>query len=262
MHHRPFLAFLLAQIALIVFYPYVPIMAFRVLATLVFVTAVYVVGQQSRHWLIGLALGVPGVVLTAIAKVRSDMSLRILALSLTLAFLIFTVVVLFKAVIKVQEVTTETIYGAMSVYLLIAITWSVAYLLLSYLRPGAFVSSIQSGSNPLTWPDYLFFSFATLTATGYGDIIPRIAQARSLAILESVTGMMYVAVFVARLVGVYQRERPQRPGPPDGGDSVIDVGIRPSMDLDGNLQSFASRLAPELIGADEPRCPSSSSPQL
>jgi len=243
-HHRPFLAFLFAQIALVVFYPYIPMMVFRVLATLVFLTAVYVVGHQSRYWLIGLALGVPGVVLTAIAKERSDMSLRIVALSLTLAFLIFTLAVLFKAVIKVQEVTTETVYGAMSVYLLIAITWSVAYLLLSCLRPGAFVSSIQSESNPVNWPDYLFFSFATLTATGYGDIIPRIAQARSLAVLESLTGMMYMAVFVARLVGVYS------------------TSVRPNMDLDGNLQSLASRLAPKLIETDEPRRPSSSSARL
>ena len=53
------------------------------------------------------------------------------------------------------------------------------------------------------WFDCMYFSFITLTSTGFGDMLPMTAQSRSLSILEAVSGIMYVAVLVARLVGLY-----------------------------------------------------------
>ena len=60
----------------------------------------------------------------------------------------------------------------------------------------------------MTYSDFLFFSFATLTTLGYGDITPITTQARSFAIVEAVYGVLYSAILIARLVGVY------RPMPP------------------------------------------------
>src|SRR5207253_9110433 len=54
----------------------------------------------------------------------------------------------------------------------------------------------------LDWFDCVFYSFVTLTSLGYGDIVPMTAQAWSLSILEAVSGIMYVAVRIARLVGL------------------------------------------------------------
>jgi hypothetical protein len=52
----------------------------------------------------------------------------------------------------------------------------------------------------------LYFSFATLTTLGYGDIVPVSAIARTLATLEAITGQLYLAVLVARLVGLHIAE--------------------------------------------------------
>jgi hypothetical protein len=52
--------------------------------------------------------------------------------------------------------------------------------------------------------DLLYFSFVTLTTTGYGDIAPVTAHARSLAILEQLAGTFYIAILIARLTGLYQ----------------------------------------------------------
>jgi len=54
----------------------------------------------------------------------------------------------------------------------------------------------------MNWFDCVFYSFVTLTSLGYGDIVPVSAQARLLSILETVSGV-YVAVLIARLVGLY-----------------------------------------------------------
>jgi uncharacterized membrane protein len=60
----------------------------------------------------------------------------------------------------------------------------------------------------MTYSDFLFFSFATLTTVGYGDITPVTTQARSFAIVEAVYGVLYSAILIARVVGLY------RPVPP------------------------------------------------
>lgn len=126
-------------------------------------------------------------------------------------FLVFTLATLFRAVVSTREITMDTIYGAISVYLLIGLAWAVAYRLLSTVQPDAFAAVVKGNVSPrVSWPDCLFFSFVTLTSTGYGDIVPMTAHARSLAMLESVSGTMYMAVLVARLVGVYAAVAPKQ----------------------------------------------------
>jgi len=101
-------------------------------------------------------------------------------------------------------VTMDTIYGALSVYLLMAFIWGTAYMLLVILQPGAlWLDSARHPNHQVDWADCMFYSFITLTTTGYGDIIPVTANSRSLAILEALSGTMYLAVLIARLVGLY-----------------------------------------------------------
>jgi voltage-gated potassium channel Kch len=90
--------------------------------------------------------------------------------------------------------------------LLIGITFGLAYLLIESLVPGSFKDTVQPGKH-FTPADFTFFSFVTLTTVGYGDIVPWGPHARSLAILESVLGIMYPAVLVSRLVGLHGRKR-------------------------------------------------------
>ena len=103
-----------------------------------------------------------------------------------------------------ERVTHDTIYGALSVYLLMAIAWGAAYLLLETVQPGAILLDAARHPNQMMdWSDCVFYSFVTLTSLGYGDIVPMTAQARSLSILEAVSGIMYVAVLIARLVSIH-----------------------------------------------------------
>jgi hypothetical protein len=95
-------------------------------------------------------------------------------------------------------VTYHRIQGAVAVYLLLGLTWASAYQLLYHLRPDAFTGNVDA-TVPQTW---IYFSFVTLTTTGYGDILPIHPVARSLAIAEAMTGQLYLAVTLARLVAL------------------------------------------------------------
>jgi hypothetical protein len=95
-------------------------------------------------------------------------------------------------------VTSQRIMGAVAVYLLLGLGWEQAYELLYLLRPESF-GGVDASTGPEAWT---YFSFVTLTTVGYGDIVPVSPLARSLAISESLSGQIYLAVMLARLVAL------------------------------------------------------------
>lgn len=102
------------------------------------------------------------------------------------------------------EVDTDTICGSITVYLLMAGVFSVAYTILLELEPNSFrIPGDVVERDASLGPDRLmaYFSMVTITTLGYGDIAPRGEVARSLANLESIIGQLYLTVLVARLVG-------------------------------------------------------------
>lgn len=100
------------------------------------------------------------------------------------------------------RVTLRRIEGAVAAYLLVGIVFAQSYDIVATLAPQAF---LQNGVPLHTRPlggDFLFFSFVTLTSTGYGDLVPVHPAARSLAMLEAMAGQMYLALVLARLVSL------------------------------------------------------------
>ena len=197
------------QLSLIVLFPYLAkpglsTVIFRLLAALAFVAAVYAVSDRRTQWITGLILALPAGVLNTISTLQPGSSLVVPSLVATLIFLGFTLVFLLRAVLRTETVTPDTIYGAMSVYLLMAFVWGIAYLLLETIQPGGLsMDAARHPNHTVDWFDCMFYSFVTLTSLGYGDIVPISAQCRSLSIVEAVSGIMYVAVLIARLVGLY-----------------------------------------------------------
>jgi voltage-gated potassium channel Kch len=125
-----------------------------------------------------------------------------LASASAIAFYLFTAASILVFVLKQHEITADTVYGALSVYLLIGITWSFAYTMIEHLAPGSFyIDPSLDTDGILERADFYYYSFVTLTTLGYGDILPITAQSRSLAALEAVCGVLYTATLVASLVG-------------------------------------------------------------
>lgn len=111
-------------------------------------------------------------------------------------------VVVMTQVFRKGPITIHRIQGAVAEYLLLGLIWESAYELLEVMIPGA----IQIGGQPIPvskmLPDLLYFSFVTLTTVGYGDVTPVHAIARSMAILEALTGQLFPAILIARLVSM------------------------------------------------------------
>ena len=105
--------------------------------------------------------------------------------------------------------TRDTIVGGICVYLMLGILFGELCGLVEFLVPGSFAVAglpleevAVARADEARYSRFLYYSFVTLTTVGFGDVTPLSAPARSLAVLEAVTGQVYLAVFVARLVGL------------------------------------------------------------
>jgi hypothetical protein len=108
--------------------------------------------------------------------------------------------VLAHAVYATGRITLHRLQGAIVMYLNFATIFAAAYSLIWDLSPAAFANLVVQEGGPQEVGSMLYFSFTTLTTTGYGDIVAVDPFARSLANLESVLGQFFIAITVARLV--------------------------------------------------------------
>lgn len=116
--------------------------------------------------------------------------------------------VVFAQAFRAGPVNLHRIQGAVAAYLLLGLTWALAYELVAHLAAGAFSGTGLGGSER---PDFVYFSFVTLTTVGYGDVTPVHPVARSLAIAEALTGQLYPAILLARLVSLATGSGPVGP---------------------------------------------------
>jgi hypothetical protein len=124
-------------------------------------------------------------------------------------FFLYTAVLIFRHVLSFGPVYADRVHAALSVYILLALAWAFIYGLIEILSPGAF-SFTATTTGAATQPqgayllaDMIHLSVATLTSTGYGDIIPVAPFARSMSQVEQLVGVFYIAVLISRLVGLY-----------------------------------------------------------
>jgi hypothetical protein len=123
-----------------------------------------------------------------------------------LLFLLYACILILSYVLTGSEVTRDRIAAAICVFLLLGLIFGAGHRLIYELDPGSYhlgdgatAFSVEE-RNP---EDFIYFSYVTLTTLGYGDITPKSSSARYLATLEAIIGQLYIAVLIARMVGVY-----------------------------------------------------------
>jgi hypothetical protein len=117
----------------------------------------------------------------------------------TLASVIVICWVLLSQVFSAGIVTSARVQGGVAVYLLLGLGWAHCYQIANRLHPGSFQTSVGNSFSVVEW---YYYSFATLTTLGYGDIVPIQPVTRSLAISEALAGQLYLTVLIARLVAM------------------------------------------------------------
>jgi hypothetical protein len=166
--------------------------------------------SKGRAWkLFALLLCLPTAVLWVVHFVADSAGVAVIRHLLLAAFLGYVIWVMFRAILDSRQVTFNTVCASLCIYLLLGVIWALAYSVVDTLDPAAFTYTIEGGRSP-TWlrmgqgdTSVLYFSFATLTTLGYGDIVPTSPMSRMLASIEAITGQLYLAVLVARLVGMH-----------------------------------------------------------
>ena len=121
-------------------------------------------------------------------------------------FFAYLLIIILSHIFRQEEVTEDLITGAVCAYLLIGLVWTFIFYFLEQARQGSF--SLVPNS-PRDIGSFFYYSFATLSTVGYGDIVPLTSPARSLSVLEALTGQLYLAITIARLVTVHA-SRPRK----------------------------------------------------
>jgi hypothetical protein len=119
--------------------------------------------------------------------------------------LLLIVVSIVSQVLLARNVTLQNIYGAISAYLIIGLMYSAFYAAMYYLSGRVFFV----GNQPGTPSNFQYFSFTTLTTLGYGDFTAASNDGRAVAMLEAMTGQIFLATLVAKLVASFRPTTPR-----------------------------------------------------
>ena len=206
---RPDLLILISLLVVILLYPALDHGDLRrlILTALTFVPIVLATVRlsQTRSWLW------PSVLLMGIALIFGlastlfpNPTLLALKWGTLAAFCGFTVVGLFSYLRNARSVVREHLYTAISIYLLLGMLWFALYCVIDIVSPGSFGRSGDVRTNHQS--ELLYFSLVTLSTVGYGDVVAVQPEARMVAALEGMAGVLYVAITVAILINSFRRQ--------------------------------------------------------
>jgi Ion channel len=157
--------------------------------------------SQFKGWLwpsILLALG--NVIFVVAGNTFPSRTLTGIRWGFLAAFFAVTAAGLFSHLRNSRFIARAQLYTAVNIYLLLGLLWTTLYLAIDSFSPG----SIKMGSQADRQTELLYFSLVTLSTVGYGDIVPLSGIARIVSALEGVTGVLYIAITVALLVGRFR----------------------------------------------------------
>jgi hypothetical protein len=179
------------------------------LLTLVLLSGVFAVGSDRKTLLLAAILVAPAVIGRWIHQFWPGRVSHGIFLGFGLVFILFLIAHLLRFILRARRVNAEVLCAGISSYLLLGLAWMFAYLLVNELVPDAFSFTTGPDSeHVLTGFNAYYFSFITLCTVGYGDIVPVSHTARMLATMEAMTGTLFMAVLIARLVALYSTQPP------------------------------------------------------
>ena len=182
------------------------------LLTVTLLIAVFSMSTSKQFVRIAWVLVALKVALAAVSFFEDSIGIFLAESMIVFAFFLLAAVFSFQRVLEGDDVDMNRIAGAISIYMLIGLIWSSLFFFMAILNPEAFKGLTPPGGSEIQhmnaiYMDLLYYSYVTLSTLGYGDVTPVSRAAQSLAYLEAISGVMYVAVLVSALVGSYGSKR-------------------------------------------------------
>jgi hypothetical protein len=203
---HPSALLLLVQLLGMVFYPFLEQtgfghITFNALGILILTFTIRMVRRTPGQTWIGVAMAVPIILLLSAQMLFGLTHLQAWSSALEALFYFYAAGSLIAYMLEDRRVTTDELYAAGATFTLLAWGFTHLYLVVQALAPGSFAAAVHS-ELPRTWTELNYLSFALLSSTGIGDVIPLTVHARSLASIEMFVGLIYLASVVARLIGL------------------------------------------------------------
>jgi len=200
-----FLIMLLALIGVILFHPLIDNVVhvqflIEIFISLLFLSCIFAVSFKKHHPIIAALLALPTFTIMWTSHFVDIGGFEHVKNLFGMLFMLYLTILFLEHFFRQDEINREVIFGSLVVYLLMGLMWGYGYTLLEHLLPGSFTHPASLSELNLDSLDY--FSFVTMTTLGYGDITPASDSARAMVMIQAVTGQVYLAVLVARLVGI------------------------------------------------------------
>lgn len=168
--------------------------------TVILISGIYAVSQKRGTFVTSIIIVVIAVTVRWVNHLLNLSLLSLIGNMLDVLFLAFTTVVILIYLFREREITADVIMGGICVYLLMGFMWAFVFTILESVQPGSFQMPEGLGTG---LSSFSYYSFVTITTLGYGDVTPVSNPARSLALLEAILGQLYIAILIARLVGIH-----------------------------------------------------------
>ncbi len=160
---------------------------------------------SSRHtpklYFLDIAFVLPTLLATWVESIYQNNLSFVISHIAIINFFIYLQVLSITHIIHSKTVNTNTIFGAMNIYIIAGLIWAYIFVLLQHFDPTAFhMPSYELLKNEVEV--FSYYSFVTLTTLGFGDIVATSSQARMLSVLEAIFGQLYLAIVIAKLVSI------------------------------------------------------------
>ena len=213
LRRTPSAGLLLVQLLGILLYPWMEASprgraAFAAFGLLVLGVALRVVKRSPWLTWLGLMLAVAVVGLSALHAIAPRPALPVAIAVVESVFYFYATGSLIAYMLQDWVATTDELFAAAATFTLLAWAFAYAYVACEALLPGSFSAPLNP-QGPRTWTELLFLSVALLSSVGLSDILPVTGVARSLVMLESFAGVMYIGLVVSRLIGLTMLRRDQ-----------------------------------------------------
>jgi hypothetical protein len=170
-------------------------------------TSVWSLHQNTGIFRYGLAIAVLNIVIAFIALFFHERLLEIISSLSVIVFSVLSCYIAGRHVFSFRDTDTNSLIGAVCVYLLLGLIWAMIYGVFSALWPQGAFQGLVFNPKITQFETYVYFSFVTLTTAGYGDITPLNPLLRTIAYLEMITGQFYMAILVSGLVAHFMGQR-------------------------------------------------------
>jgi len=193
-------------LAVLISYPYslAHYAVYRSLVCLAILFTVYAVDIRRSLLMIALVLAVPSILWHAVSAAEIKSSAAVVNTFLSFGFDVFIVVVIFRRIFAKTSADSESIYGALCIYLIVGFSFSNIFLLVAYFQPRAFYLDPATNDHAVFQRlDSVYYSYGSMTSLGATGITPVTANARLLTIIEALLGVLFLAVLVSRLLSAY-----------------------------------------------------------